>query len=184
MTNPVNIESGANTLGQLDEIVAKSREERHISAGKYLFFSLLLPPVTLYIALFFAWRKRHLYIVLPNLTFVLSLLTFLTAIIGLFPAKVPAQYVQSASAIDTVPVDIGTKVLLFLTIFISILGTVFGFAFWRRAKSTNTLENKLLWALFILLNIETFLVIYLIYREATQLYSTVGPVMNSGYPGL
>lgn len=184
MTGPVNIESGTNTIEKFDEMVAQSREQRNIKSGKYLFLSLLFPPPTLYLALFFAWRRRHLYIVLPFLTFIYSLLTFLTAVIGLFPAKVPAQYTQSAIAIDSTPVSLGVKILLFLTIVISVVGTVFGFAFWRSAKTKNTLEKKLLWFIFIVLNVEMVLVIYVIWWETMQLYSTVAPIVKSGYPGL
>lgn len=184
MTDPVNIENGTNTIGQLDEMIAKSREDRNIKSGKYLFLSLLLPPITLYLALFFAWRKRHLYIVLPYLTFIFSLLTFITALIGLFPAKVPAQYTQAVSAIDSTPVNMSFKILLFLTIVLSVVGTVFGFALWRHAKTKNTLETKLLWFLFVILNVEIFLVIYLIYQETVQLFSTVAPIVKSSYPAL
>lgn len=184
MDGPINIESGTNTIEQFDEVLAKSREERNIKSGKYLFLSLLFPPPTLYLALFFAWRSRHLYVVLPFLTFIFSIFVFLIGVVGLFPAKVPAQYTQEYSTIESNPVSLAIKILLFFTIVLSVIGIVFGFAFWRRAKTKNTLDNKLIWILFGVLSVEIISGIYLLYWLVMKIYSTVAPIVNSGYTGL
>ncbi len=171
-------------LGGLDNLIVKSQERSRISSGKYVLLSLLFPPFTLYLALLFAWRKRHLYIILPNLTLVFSLLTLATTVLGLFPVNAPAKYTVVITGIDSKPVDWGVKILLYLTIFVSVIGTVFGFMLWRRAKREGTLSSKTLQLIFILLQIEIFLVSYLVYKEFVNLFASVSPLYKSAYEGL
>lgn len=167
-----------------DTIGAGNELNTTISSGKYVLLSLLFPPFTLYLALLFAWRKRHLYIILPNLTLVFSLLTLATTVLGLFPVNAPAKYADVITGIDAKPVDWGVKILLYLTIFVSVIGTVFGFMLWKRAKREGTLNSKTLRLLFILLNIEIFLVSYLVYKEFANLFVSVSPLYKSAYEGL
>lgn len=184
MADTIGAGNELNTTGGLDYLVAKSQERSQISSGKYVLLSLLFPPFTLYLALLFAWRKRHLYIVMPNLTFVFSLFTLVITVLGLFPVSAPPQYADIITSIDTKPVDREINVLLYLTIIVSAIGTVYGFILWRRAKRENALSSKILWLVFILLQIEIFLVSYLIYKEFMNLFSFVSPLYKSAYEGL
>lgn len=184
MADTIGAGNELNTTGALDNLIVKSQETSRISSGKYVLLSLLFPPFTLYLALLFAWRKRHLYIILPNLTLVFSLLTLATTVLGLFPVNAPAQYTAVIGSIDSKPVDWGVKILLYLTIFVSVIGTVYGLILWKRAKRESKLSSKTLWLLFILLNIEIFLFSYLVYKEFANLFAFVSPLYKSAYEGL
>ena len=88
------------TMAQLDVKTAQVSPQN--STGGYLFWSLLIPPITTFIAMYFAWKKGVLYKLMPNMTIVYSILFALWSLLMFSASGAFGDYLnQQVAAVPT-----------------------------------------------------------------------------------
>ncbi len=170
------------TAADLEALIEKSKEQKQEKAT-YFILSALFPPFTIYLALFFSYRKKLLYKTLPFLLIVYSAITLVFNLVGLIPVGAPQQATQLGVTFDE-KLNSEVRLLTILTTVLAAICLFVGFYFKNRAKKNLTLDTKSLWILFLFLNLLVFGVIFLMVKEASLLFSSIAPAVNSGYEGL
>src|SRR3990167_1329833 len=136
----------AKTIEDLDKIIEQSQKNQHQSVAGYVVGGLIFPPFTLIIALYLAWKRKLLYLFLPTINIVNSLLSLLLI----------AFYVSSLSPILTLisifgmdqaslqpqTLNFQVKIMIGFAVLLTIFGFFSGIFFRNKAKKENQL-NKL-----------------------------------------
>ncbi len=166
--------AAASNLDELDKLVLNNQQKKKASVGSYLFLSFLLPPLTLYLALYLAFKKNLLSAALPVFCIAYSLGNLLVGLGQIFTIAVPRQLVGIAQFGAVAPNAL-VVILSNITLVLAALGTILGFYFRFKSKKVERLEKWTLWFLFILINLEIFLAIYLVTVEFSWLYNITAP---------
>jgi hypothetical protein len=178
--NPQPSQSPATpTIADLEASIIKPKEQK----ASYIILSLLFPPFTIYLALFLSWRRKLLFRTLPIQLIFYSAITLVFNIIGLLPISPPQQVTQLGVAVES---KINGQVVLWtvITTVLAFICLAAGYYYRKRAKKDGMLDTSSLWILFLFLNLLVFGVILLVIKEASLLFSSISPAINSGYSGL
>lgn len=170
------------TIAQLDTLIDNPLVQKEQKAT-YFILSAFLPPLTIYLALFFSYRKKLLYKTLPYLLIVYGAITLVFNLLGLISVGTPQQATQLGVTFDE-KLNSEVKLLTIATTILAAICLLVGFYFKKRAKKNLALDTKSLWILFLFLNILIYGVIFLMFKESSLLFSSISPVVNSGYQGL
>ncbi len=167
---------------ELDALIVKTQVQKEQRAS-YFILSLLFPPFTIYLALFLSYRRKLLYVTLPAQLIFYSVITLIFSLIGLLPINPPQQIMQLGVTVDP---KINGQVLMWtiITTVLAVICLAAGYYFRNKAKKNGMLDSSSLWILFLFLNLLVYGVIFLMIKEASLLFSTIAPAINSGYPGL
>lgn len=168
------------TVEDLDRLIEKSKLQNR-SVWSYLIISLILPPFTLYLALFLANCKKMLSSVLPTVTIGYSLVNLAAAFANIYSADIPSKLLAIVP-LETVKTS-GYARWNFLALILCILGLGAGIYFKFKSKKDD-LDSRILWFLFILVNLQTFLVIYLLFAETLSLYNSASPQILNNFQGI
>ncbi len=169
-------------IDQLDAIIDNARVHKEQKAS-YIILSLLFPPFTIYLALFLSYRKKFLHVTLPAQLIFYSVITLVLNLLGLLPIQPPQQVTQLGLMVEP---KINAQVTLWtvITTILALICLIVGYYFRNKAKKNGMLDSFSLWILFLFLNLLVYSVIFLMIKEASLLFGTIAPAINSGYQGL
>lgn len=126
---------------QLETLVENSDTVNRTSVWGYFTFSILLPPVTLIIALFWAARRKVIFVILPSLTIAFSTVALISPVIVYFlfgPVRiVTTQFTLSKNIYSDTKLMLTSVILILL----AAAGIASGIYFRGRAKNTLTLST-------------------------------------------
>jgi len=170
------------TIEQLDTFIANAHDQKQ-NRATYIILSLLLPPFTIYLALFLSYRKKLLHVTLPVLLIFYSAITVVINLVGLINVGPPSNIAQ-LGVVANQKTDSQVTTLTILTTFLAFSSLLIGFYFRKKAKKDGNLSSNSLWMLFFVLNFLIYGVIFLMFKEASVLFSSISPAINNGYQGL
>lgn len=178
-TLPVTIPTDKAMSDPLDQLMTKLQEKKKVSTTKYLLLSLVFPPFTLVLALYFAWRKQLLFAFLPVASIAFSLLSILVTFGQFFTAQVPRALVEMGVIKDDVQLGGFLTFCIYFTFALAILGVVSGIYYRRRACRDLTLSKNVQSLLFANISLQVILIIYILGAVGSIVTKTITPF----YPG-
>lgn len=130
--NGVNREQEfAKAMAQLDDKIAQ--EFPKTSTIGYLFWSLLIPPITTFLAMYFAWKKGVLHLLMPTMAIIYSVLFALWSMLMFSAPRAFGDYlnqqVSGVSGFDTI-----------LAFILTVGGIAAGVYFRLKGKKEGTLS--------------------------------------------
>lgn len=117
----------------IDAVMPPVAQAPKISVFGYIFWSLMIPPVTTFLAMYFAWKKSALHRLMPDMTIVYTVLFGLWSLL-MFSA--PGAF-SSYFSQEVMPVPTFDKVVAVVLIILGIGG---GFYFRMKVKREQKLS--------------------------------------------
>lgn len=160
------------TLEELTRLVEEKKQERAISVWGYLMGSLILPPFSLIYVLTAANRKNVLYLVLPAITILYSILALFNGLLTLSAAKYTAL----------VPGAVGggrqNNSLLYLTLGLALIGAGLGFYFRNKCKREGVLETNGLLIMIAVLVLQFVLMIFALFSAISGISAQFSGILS------
>ncbi len=175
----IGSELGQNAADPLEALVTKLREKKKFSTTKYLILSLVLPPFTLALAFYFAWRKQLLFAFLPVASISFSLLSILVTFGQFFTAQVPRALVEMGIINDEIQLGGFLTFYIYLTFALAIFGIISGIYYRRKAGRNLALSKNVQLLLFTNISLQMILIIYILGSIGSIASRAIAPV----YPG-
>lgn len=170
---------GQSPTDPLENLVTKLQEKKKFSTTKYLILSLVLPPFTLALAFYFAWRKQMLFAFLPVASIAFSLLSISLTFGQFFTAQVPRALVEMGAIKSDIQLGGFLTFCIYFTFALAVLGVISGIYYRRRAGRDLTLSNNVQLLLFTNISLQIILLIYILGAIGSIASSAIAPV----YPG-
>src|SRR3989344_7373019 len=139
MNNNIN---QPKTIEDLDKIIQQSQKKQHKSVAGYVVGGLIFPPFTLFIAIYLAWKRKLLYLFLPTINIVHSLLTLLLialSISSLSPVMNLASILEQPQTLN-----LQIKIIIGFAVLLTIFGFFSGIFFRNKAKKENQLNKSVI----------------------------------------
>lgn len=178
-TSPVTIPTDKAIVDPLDQLMTKLQEKKKVSTAKYLLLSLVFPPFTLVLALYFAWRKQLLFAFLPVASISFSLLSILVTFGQFFPAQIPRALVEMGAIKNDIQLGGILTFCIYFTFALAIIGVVSGIYYRKKAGQDLTLSKNVQLLLFANISLQMILLIYILAAIGSILTTAITPV----YPG-
>lgn len=180
--NIENTPAELQTVEDLNKILERAQGQVEDKAT-YFTISLLLPPLSIYLALLLSYRKKLLFKTLPAQLIFYSAIIVVFNLVGLVGVSPPSSVVQLGITFDQ-KTSSQVTVLTVLTTVLAFVCLGLGFYFKNKAKKEGVLRTNSLWLLFFALNLLVLGMGFLMYKEVSLLFGSIAPVVNSGYQGL
>ena|SRR3990167_1801064 len=153
------------TIEDLDKIIEQSQQNQHKSVAGYVVGGLIFPPFTLIIALYLAWKRKLLYLFLPTINIVNSLLSLLLialAISSLSPFMNLASILEQPQTLN-----LQIKIMIGFAVLLTIFGFFSGIISRNKAKKENQLNKSMVILLLGVLAAQ-YAIVYLIILAANS----------------
>ena len=162
------------SVADLDKLVAGQKQKKEASVFGYLILSLLVPPFTIIWVLYRAWQKGILHRLVPALTILYSILF---GFFGLLLFSAPNSFSSVFGKNVTGGLD---SILVWLTIFLTLAGTIGGFYLRNKANKEGSLPTVWVFVMLFIL-ILRFLVGW---RELSSISKLINQSIGNVYEGL
>lgn len=161
------------TLEDLDKIIEKTQTKQRKSIIGYVVGGLILPPFSLIIALFLAWRRNVLHLFLPTINIVNSLLSLVVialSISSLNPVLIlTSEFREGPVQLQTFQI----KIMIGFAILLAILGFVSGIIFRNKAIKENQLNKSIVILLLFILAAQYFVDYFIILAVNKFIYQSI-----------
>lgn len=130
----------AESLEDLNKLIERKQVQKP-AVWPYVIGSIIFPPVSLIIVLILAWKRGILYLILPLVTIVDSLLTIPFIFFSLIPLINVASNLTSSFGGSAQVLDTQTLLVISFSIFLVIVGLISGFTLRNKSKKVSILTN-------------------------------------------
>ena len=173
----INQKQQPKSLEDLNNLIDQRQKQKDV-VWPHVIGSTLLPPFTLVVALYLAWRQKVLYLALPSITILWSILTGFSVFL-IYSASNPVLLISQAFSEKKTSLQNNQIIILaILTIILAIIGVIAGFYFRNKARKESGLATNVTLLLIIILVLQFLIEAVSIYRVNSWIYQQVSGQIN------
>ena len=159
------------TIEDLDKLINQKSSVKPV--WPYVVGGLIFPPFSLIIALYLAWKRGLLYLFLPTINIVNSLLSLLLIALStssLNPVLIlTSEFTEGSVQSQTFQI----KIMIGFAILLATLGFVSGIVFRNKAKKENQLNKSIVILLLFILAAQYFVDYFIILAVNKFIYQSI-----------
>jgi len=167
------------TINDLDQIIANQQQKKAAGVTGYIVWGLSIPPISTILSMYFANKKGVLYLLLPTMTIVYTILFALFSFSVIYSPQAFSNVAISKFATKVQTVSVPSWIVI-STIVLTLAGSVGGWYLRGVAKKQGSLSKTMMVFLAAVLVLQFFVE----FRELVFINTLISKSIGDIYPGL